>query len=642
MFAYVAIAILHTSNAVGTNKYILESLTLGYAIGFVRYLMYDVYGSYKNKAIYDSHLFKYYNNVAFFILTIVTYALYITAQPLGSNYFRFTMFLAFESLARLNIISYLIESILTLLLLYNYNDIEKRDISTLLPYRHHELIRLPLPGLTRFLVRLGEVNPALATLRIAEAADTLAQGPPARRALVELQCRELERAAAERRWSQVAALELPFHAAAATLPTNDPLLTFAHTAEDLRAVAASRNQLHRRRQLHKARAALDGLRLRLTRDAPTDPLSQRLPPVIATWLRIVDDDQAALTRDARDNPQVPTAFVAGPVLTPDDSDLFKGRRDLADLIDNDLTRDLRAPLVLRGHRRMGKSSLLNLLPVLLGSGTRVVVVDFKGLSGAAGRGRPHHWLASEVQRQLPQRVPPPDAATWHPVRDWLIQLDQDLPPSDRLILAVDEVEKLQEGVDQGWATLDVLAMFRDLGDRLRHTRLLLVTARRLDRIGPGWTDLLITSQLRRLSWLAEPDAVELLTCPLPDFPAIWPAGSVERVLEQTRRHPYLLQLVGDRLVSRLNQRGVQVATPDDVDEAIDAAIDGQTVFRELWDTLDAAEQSVVRALAHDQPVPDGPAVRSLRDEDHVTGAPGTWALSVPMFATWVRVHIGPP
>jgi hypothetical protein len=44
----------------------------------------------------------------------------------------------------------------------------------------------------------------------------------------------------------------------------------------------------------------------------------------------------------------------------------------------------------------------------------------------------------------------------------------------------------------------------------------------------------------------------------------------------------------------------------------------------------------------DHPIPDSPAVRSLRDEQHVTGSPGTWALSVPMFATWVRVHIGPP
>lgn len=515
-------------------------------------------------------------------------------------------------------------------------------VSVFLPFRHHDMIELPIPGLTRFLLRLAEVDPALAQVRITEAADTIAQGPPARRALIELQCRELERSAAERRWSKAAALDLPFHAAATTLPADDPLVTLAHAAEDLRAAAASRNHLHRRRQLDKARAGLDGLRIRVTRDAPTDALSQRLYPVIATWLRIVDDEQAALTRDLRDNSQVPTAFVAGPVLTPDDRDLFKGRRDLADLIDHDLTRDLRAPLVLQGHRRMGKSSLLNLLPLMLGSGTRVVVVDFKGLSGAPGRSRPHQWLAAEVQRQLPQAVSPPESDVWHPVRDWLIGLDQALPPNERLILAIDEVEKLQEGVQQGWATLDVLSMFRDLGDRLRRTRLVLVTARRLDRIGPGWTDPLITSQLRRLSWLDEHEAIELLTQPIPEFPAIWPDGAVARVLEQTNRHPYLLQLVGDRLVARLNQRGVQVATDDDVDAAIDNAIDSQTVFRELWETLDPAEQGVVQALAHDAPVVDSPAVRSLRDEQHVTGAAGAWRLAVPMFATWVRVHIGPP
>lgn len=204
------------------------------------------------------------------------------------------------------------------------------------------------------------------------------------------------------------------------------------------------------------------------------------------------------------------------------------------------------------------------------------------------------------------------------------------------------MERLQEGVREGWATLDVLALFRDLGDRLRRTRLLLVTARRLDRVGPGWNDHLITSQLRRLSWLAPEEARALLTRPIPDFPAIWPEGAVERVIEVTNSHPYLLQLTGDRLVALLNQRGAQAAQPDDVEQAIMDAIDRQTVFRELWDTLEPTEQEVVRALAHAQAVTDGPVVRSLRDEQHVTGGPGAWRLAVPMFGTWVQVHVGPP
>lgn len=216
------------------------------------------------------------------------------------------------------------------------------------------------------------------------------------------------------------------------------------------------------------------------------------------------------------------------------------------------------------------------------------------------------------------------------------------PPNDRLILAIDEVERLQEGVREGWATLDVLALFRDLGDRLRRTRLLLVTARRLDRLGPGWNDHLITSQLRRLSWLDATDARALLTQPIPEFPDIWPAGGVERVIGVTNGHPYLLQLVGDRLVALLNQRSVQVASNDDVEQAIMDALDSQSVFRELWENLEPAEQGVVRALAHEVGVTDGPVVRSLRDELHVLGEPGAWRLAVPMFGTWVQVHVGPP
>jgi hypothetical protein len=121
-----------------------------------------------------------------------------------------------------------------------------------------------------------------------------------------------------------------------------------------------------------------------------------------------------LAEEMREHPQVPTPFVAGPVLTADKPSVFKGRKDLVSFIDHDLTGDRRGPLWLCGQRRMGKSSLLEMLPVQLGAGTevvkrRAVVHARRGRAGMAA-----HPRCRASTGRAPRRAPAqPDP---HPLR----------------------------------------------------------------------------------------------------------------------------------------------------------------------------------------------------------------------------------
>ena len=74
------------------------------------------------------------------------------------------------------------------------------------------------------------------------------------------------------------------------------------------------------------------------------------------------------------------------------------------------------------------------------------------------------------------------------------------------------------------------------------------------------TDDLTRIAARRAS--PRPAARELLTAPAPDFPAISPAGGIDRIVAATHRHPYLLQRVGDELERLLNARGGLHAATD--------------------------------------------------------------------------------
>jgi hypothetical protein len=505
-----------------------------------------------------------------------------------------------------------------------------------LPFLHHDLIFLPLPGLRSFLLRLADEDFPLAQQVLAEALDSVGQARPARLALVELCVRGLERAARERLFVSAAEMDIPL-VLSARLPVG-PLLAIAAAAQDLQAARVSGSHFHRRNALQRAAKILQEEHTARAASRRLRAKERRLLSTLRLWRDVTSDELAQLAREERDRPQVPLPFVAGPALRPADRQLFKGRQDLIRLIDHDLTGTRREPLVLLGQRRMGKSSLLNMLPTQLGTGTRVVVANFQGLSGSLHRDAPHRWVAALVAEACRGLPVPPSSGPWGVTLSWLGELEVSLERTDqRLLIAIDEAERLEDGVRQGWANTDLLDLVRAAGDRLQRIRFLLATAYPLRRLGPHWVDRLISALLRELHPLGEPAARELISAPIPDFPDIYPPGGVERILEETGRHPYLIQLTCDHLCRLLNAEGRLKAEPEDLDRAFDEATRETALFDELWQQRTDSEQAALRSLARgggSQRL-DPEAVQNLIREGYLLREDGSVRFAVPLFAAWI-------
>jgi hypothetical protein len=510
-----------------------------------------------------------------------------------------------------------------------------------LPFRHHDLIYFPLPGLRSLLVELGRADPDLGRGVITQAAESLGQKRPARLALAELQALSLGNAARERWFARAARLDLPF------LPTeppeDSPLRRFQAAAEDLRAYEVSRSHEHRQEMLAHAERVLEDFRINIQGKRRPELLERLLLPVARTWLELVAELRARLVDEMQRQPQVPTPFVAGPVLSADKPWLFKGRKDLVGLIDHDLSGDRRGPLLLVGQRRMGKSSLLEMLPVQLGAGTTVIKVNFQGLSGSPLRAEPHRLLVAEVAKAWPGAPTEPQAGAWGLALGWLGQVDERLGQAGtRMLVAIDEVERLQDGIADGWANTDFLDFVRAVGDTLRRIRLLLVSAYPLARLGPHWPDRLISALSREISYLQPEEARELIRHPTPDFPDIYPEGAVNRLVAETRGHPYLIQLVCDELCRRLNDQSRLRAESADIQAAIDAAFSKTSLFDELWRQQDDRGRTWLRVLAAEPRPVDRPdeALRRLVRTHFVQSADGKHQVAVPMFAAWIRDQKG--
>ena len=126
--------------------------------------------------------------------------------------------------------------------------------------------------------------------------------------------------------------------------------------------------------------------------------------------------------------------------------------------------------MLIGQRRMGKSSLLRMLPVHLGTRTTLATCNFQRLSGSGQAHAPHRLVVEALARELEAlpdlELPTPEALTdaWGTALTWLEAVDAELERVDhRALVAIDEIEMLQKGANEGWSTLTFLDFIRAAG-----------------------------------------------------------------------------------------------------------------------------------------------------------------------------------
>ena len=501
----------------------------------------------------------------------------------------------------------------------------------------------PAPGLQSFLIQAVREDQDLGRALFAEALTSLATLGATSATLADLLANELEQVARERLFGRAANLDFTFLFEDKKLPYDSPISIFQMAAREL--ATAGLGHRRRREALKRARDMIEDFRERSGARGEKDPLRRRLHKTARVWTDVLDEEGRKLAVEEAERPEVPTVFVAGAPLNPEreeDRTLFNGRDDLAKVIEHDLAPDRRGVLVVFGQRRMGKTSLSRWLPHFLGMGTLVVPVDFQLLSGYRHRETPHRWIIEAIAVAVSRSAPAAESARWGEDLRWLEEIDRSLDDR-RVLVVIDEVERVQDGIRDGWCSTDVLDFIRAAGDSLSRVRFLLLTAYPLHRLGPHWVDRLVSATSRTISYLDEPDARELILKPVPDFPDIYPEGGVERILRETGRHPFLIQKVCDELCRLLNKRGGRRrATDDELTEVFDIVVNGADLFDELWRQRTEDEKSALRRLANASEPMDlpTPAARQLVREGYLTKRAEQVEITVLLFRAWIAERHG--
>jgi hypothetical protein len=427
----------------------------------------------------------------------------------------------------------------------------------------------------------------------------------AQAAQVELDARQLEMCT-----NVVTLSQVHHHLAAGELagPISALLRSFSRLSQDVESAQRQESAYNQRLALNAVEDRLDGLLRELTRS--DEQYAARFRPIAADWRRVVASRRQTLAEEAELRQEIDSPYIIGVPLT-EQQEIFIGRSEISAKIEQ-LLLDRRQPaLLLYGQRRVGKTSLLNNLGRLLPS---TIVPLFVDLQGPASRAHDDvgflYNMARAVRRSaqrqrnlvLPELTRPMLAIDpFTQFEEWLDDLEIALAENMALLM-LDEFEVLENALAKGRFDEEaVLGMLRHLIQHRPRFKVLLSGSHTLDEF-QRLSSYLINVQVVRIGYLSEDEARQLIEFPVKDFALRYEPAAAQRVIDLTRGHPFLVQLLCAEIVALKNEQLPAVrrsARLIDVEEAVPKALDhGSFFFADVkQNQVDESGAALLRTLA---------------------------------------------
>ncbi len=238
----------------------------------------------------------------------------------------------------------------------------------------------------------------------------------------------------------------------------------------------------------------------------------------------------------------------------------------------------------------------------------------------------------------------------------------------RILLMLDEFDKLQEGIDAGVTSPQTPENIRHLLQHQAGLSAIITGARRLKKLREEyWSALFGIGYRIPISALPDDDAKRLVTDPVAGRLEYLPRAR-DRVLELTSRHPFLVQSLCNQVFEQAAETGRRTVTLELVEEAATTLVRDNEHFRTLWDYAGNERRRLLLALCdklatgpdpvnldffdrkldeHRVPVRPGPvlsddltALRELELVEYANSPRGdNYRLAVPLMAKWLRHNV---
>jgi hypothetical protein len=451
-----------------------------------------------------------------------------------------------------------------------------------------EFQRLPLRGLDKHLFLVMERNPVEGNAAI-EYLNTSHQRWAAQEVQIELDAHKLEGCEDVEAIRQV---HNSLTIGELQGPVNYLLRSFSRISKDVDAALNQESAYNQREGLRPVADRLDSLLQELTRSS--GKYTVRFRPIAASWKQILTNYLLELDAEVERRQEIDNPYIIAIPLTKQNEVFVKptdiSGTDISKRIEQLLLDRRRPPLLLYGQRRIGKTSLLNNLGRLLPT---TIVPMFVDLQGPVSSAKDYAGFLYNIARGMIDSANKKRGLTLPPLTrdslesdpstcfdEWLDKVEQELK-QDTILLALDEFEALDSALVKGrFDEEDILGMLRHLIQHRPRFKVLLSGSHTLEEF-QRWASYLINVQVVHISYLKETEARKLIVKPVADFALRYEPEAVQRVLDLTRCHPCLVQLLCCEIVALKNEQEPSVrrlATLADVEAAVPAALSSGSVF----------------------------------------------------------------
>ena len=292
-------------------------------------------------------------------------------------------------------------------------------------------------------------------------------------------------------------------------------------------------------------------------------------------------------------------FVFGGALSNPSGYGFFGRGEVFDLVRSALNAVQRNPVILYGHRRIGKSSILQRLAQGLSPDNLCVYYNLETKGRISldvvlyGLGRA---ICETLEADLPARADTTQE-TFH--RVFLQRIASHLGSLRRLVLLLDEFDVIDQlRAEPEAAARTFVPYLASLLAAEPAIGVVMVVGRRTEELSDAFRAALLKNAVQmRIDRLAENQVAQMLdVLPVPTL--AFDAGAVARVFALAAGHPYCTQVLCSTVWSRVAGRKTRVEAGD-VDRLIyDAVQLGTNGMSWIFDGLELPEQRIfVSALS---------------------------------------------
>jgi hypothetical protein len=388
-----------------------------------------------------------------------------------------------------------------------------------------------------------------------------------------------------------------------------------------------------------------------------EPLASEFRTAARQWLEIADrqwkDAQAVVSKTL-----TPAVFRAGdPVDRTQEA--FVERIGVVGELEGQIMLGTGCPgVLLYGRRRMGKSTVLRNLAAFLPPKVHVALESlqnpqaFSSIEGFVGQVT--QGIRKSIAHLDPPTETPSDLAPWFV---WLGEVNRRLLDSqERLLLALDEYEKIDEKIGQGVFNQDLLNTLRESIQSHRRITWVLTGSHDVTELRQApWPSYLASVRMVEVPPFVASETRLLLTepmkhCPVwkaddparPRFdPTFWGEEGIEWIHAEAGGWPHLVQLLAETAVDLVNQSTETRLEPARREAVLDrAVVRGDNVLRLLMQTESELPGEWEYLLAFRrcdlQPPPEDERLytslrRRLLVEDH----DNQFRLRVPLMQRWL-------